>query len=101
MANAPRTRSTREPKDEGTETQAATSATDAAISATTPGAQPATDATEEERDNHAQTIADLTERVAELEAERGAGGKVTREDVLSLHRKLEALANHLNFRLPG
>ena len=43
-----------------------------------------------------------TPKADELEGSAKAGtGEVTREEVLSLHRKLEALANHLNFRLPA
>ncbi len=47
-------------------------------------------------------ILELTARVGKLDgaAKSGTGG-VTREEVLALHRKLEALANHLNFRLPA
>lgn len=72
------------------------------LTAATPGAQPATDATDGEREDHAETIRKLTARVDELEGSAKAGtGGVTREEVLSLHRKLEALANHLNFRLPA
>ena len=75
---------------------------DGALAAATPGAQPATDATNKESEDHAETIRKLTDRVDELEGSAKAGtGEVTREEVLSLHRKLEALANHLNFRLPA
>lgn len=75
---------------------------DGALALATPGAQPATDATDAEREDHAETIRKLTARVDELEGSAKAGtGEVTREEVLALHRKLEALANHLNFRLPA
>ena len=81
---------------------AAAPVSDGALALATPGAQPATDATEEEREDHAETIRKLTARVDELEGSAKAGtGGVTREEVLALHRKLEALANHLNFRLPA
>lgn len=77
-------------------------ASDGQLAAATPGAQPATDATDEEREDHAETIRKLTARVDELEGAAKKGtGEVTREEVLALHRKLEALANHLNFRLPA
>lgn len=39
----------------------------------------------------------IAEEVSVLE-ERGDA--VTREELLAVHRKLEALANHLNLRLP-
>lgn len=83
---------------------AAAPVSDGALALATPGAQPATDATEEEREDHAETIRKLTARVDELEAAKGEKAKgeaPTREEVLSLHRRLEALANHLNFRLPA
>lgn len=81
---------------------AAAPVSDGALALATPGAQPATDATDEEREDHAETIRKLTARVDELEGSAKAGtGEVTREEVLALHRKLEALANHLNFRLPA
>lgn len=81
---------------------AAAPVSDGALALATPGAQPATDATDEEREDHAETIRKLTARVDELEGSAKAGtGGVTREEVLALHRKLEALANHLNFRLPA
>lgn len=81
---------------------AAAPVSDGALALATPGAQPATDATEEEREDHAETIRKLTASVDGLEGSAKAGtDEVTREEVLALHRKLEALANHLNFRLPA
>lgn len=81
---------------------AAAPVSDGALALATPGAQPANDATEEEREDHAETIRKLTARVDELEGSAKTGtGEVKREEVLALHRKLEALANHLNFRLPA
>lgn len=78
--------------------------TDGELAADTAGAQPAgPTATEDEREDHAETLRKLNKRVAELEgAAAGEGkGEVTRAEILKLHRQLEALANHLNFRLPA
>lgn len=89
-------------KSRSVELTADPAASDGALTLATPGAQPATDATDEEREDHAETIRKLTARVDELEGSAKAGtGEVTRAEVLALHRKLEALANHLNFRLPA
>ena len=89
-------------KDRGITLTDPAKASDGELSTATEGAQPATDASDEEREDHAETIRKLTARVDELEGSAKSGkGEVTREEVLSLHRKLEALSNHLNFRLPA
>lgn len=73
--------------------------TDGEISAATPGAQPATNATTEEAADHAATIARLTERVDELEKGREIGDP--KEEILKLWRAVESFANQLNLQLPG
>lgn len=76
---------------------------DAQLSQATPGAQPVVNGTEQQRDEHAETLKAINARLDELEAAgQVPDGKEfnARDEVLKLHRGLEALAGHLNFRLP-
>lgn len=86
-------------KDRGVTLTDPEAQSDAELASETPGAQPAgPSSTDDERDAHAETI---RSQVEAAEAKAADGGEVTREEILALHRKLEALANHLNFRLPA
>lgn len=78
---------------------------DGELAAEVPGAQPAgPNATEEEREKHAETLRNLDKRVSALESNPGAvpDGKDfdARTEILRLHRGLESLANHFNLPLP-
>lgn len=88
-------------------------ATDAELAGQVPGAQPAGgNATEEDRARHAEALARAKEelgitalegKVAALEDGSIPSGADfdARTEILKLHRALEAMANHLNFRLPN